>query len=295
MSTAVLDPSVATSYYIDAPKPGLYRDVAFDTYRRWAAANHSTLKHFQKSALHARYAMLNPEPQTEAQAIGHAIHVAILEPERFAKSFDVMPYLGKRQSSIVRAEEDKYRKERPEITFLDVADHKLCLALRDATWAHPAAKEILSSPGVNELSAVWNDRETGVVCKGRQDRFGSWGGWPTLVDLKSTEDASRGAFSRSIHKYGYDQQAACYLDGFDVLSPFEGDRRYVLLAVEKAPPYAIAVYELDQDSIAAGRRKYRAHLEEYARCLESGQWPGLGDGADLISLPSYALKDEEHY
>lgn len=295
MSTATIEPSPsALDYYIDAPAPGLHKDVPPDTYARWSAVRSSLLRKVAQSPLHARYAMLHPdEDTTPAKAFGQALHVAVLEPDRFNTAFGIMPNLGPRQSSKVRAEEDAYRAAHAHVRFISKDDYDLCIAMRDSVWQHPTAKEILSSPGVNELSAVWKDNGTGVLCKGRQDRFGVWADAPTVVDLKSAADGSRQAFSRSISTYGYAEQSAYYLDGFNALAPME--RKYVLLVVEKEAPFCVAVYELDQPSIAVGRRKYRANLETWARCLESGVFYGYGDGCDDIALPAWAQKEEEFY
>lgn len=295
MSTSTVIEPVA-DYFVDAPPPGLYPGLPYDEYARWAAMNHSNLKFFGTTPYHGRYHMVRPDhEETKAQATGHNTHVAVLEPERFAKEYAVMPYMGKRQSSIVRAEEDKFRAAHPETTFLDAPEHELCLKLRDAVWAHPMAKTILSSPGRNEVSAVWTDKVTSLPCKGRQDRVGLLDNWPVVVDFKTAEDAGRREFSKAIGKFGYHEQGAFYIDGFDTLQPFEGDRRYMFIVVEKDPPFAVVVYELDNTALTVGRRNYRAHLDRYAACLESGVWPGYGDGAELITVPAWAAKEEEHY
>lgn len=296
MSTAIIEPSVDVSWFLPAPEPGLYPETPYETYDRWAAARSSLLKDFRQSPLHARYAMLHPgEDATKAKTFGQALHVAVLEPERFAATFLVMPDFGDRRSSKVRLEEIAFRANRPEITFLSQKDYDQAIAMRDAAWAHPTARAILAAPGKNELSAVWKDPVTGVPCKGRQDKFCAWAGYPTLADVKSTVDASRQAFSKAVQNYGYADQAAFYLDGFNALSPFDGDRRYVLIALEKDPPFAVAVYDLDTAAIEVGRRRYRHHIDQYARCLESGVWPGYGDGCEIVSLPAWAMKEEEHY
>lgn len=291
MAVATMAP---TDYWTEAPAPGLYRGTPDEDYRRWSAINSSTLRRFARSALHGRYAMLNPKEASEAQEFGTAVHKAILEPDIFRKAFQPMPYFGKRQSSKVRDEEDAFRAAHPDITFLPEAEFAHCMAIRDAVWAHPTAAEILKAQGANELSAVWKDAETGLPCKGRQDKFCNLGSWPTVMDLKSAEDASKLGFSKSIDKFGYAEQAAFYLDGFHTLAPFpEGERRYVFIVAEKEPPYAVAVYELDPTAIEVGRKRYRANLRTYAGCLEAGTWPGYGDGMDLISLPPWSMKSEE--
>lgn len=292
MNAQAVIPSRNPEWWREAPPPGLHRGVPYDEYARWAAINHSVLRKIKQSPLHARHAMLNPDDSTAAQAFGSALHKAVLEPDLFPKVYAWAPKFDKRTNA-GKEGWAKFQAENPGKEYLTKEEYEKCIAMRDAVWSHPTAAEILRAPGVNELSAVWKDKETETVCKGRQDRFGSWDKYPTVVDLKSTVDASKKAFSRAIENYGYAEQAAMYLDGFETLAPFEGDRRYVLIAAENEPPYAVAVYELDSDAIEVGRKRYRGHLIQYARSLESGVWSGYGDGLDLISLPPWSMKAEE--
>ena len=135
------------------------------------------------------------------------------------------------------------------------------------------------------VSLLWRDAETSLFCKGRPDRLTTLGGWSVVVDLKSTDNAGPRVFERDIYKYSYHQQGGFYLDGCDTLSPRE--RKYVFIVVEKDPPFAVAVYELDPEAIDLGRDEYRAHLAQYARCLETGVWPGYDPGMGIISLPPW--------
>lgn len=294
-SATIIEPAAdLADFYIDAPAPGLHKDVPYEVYERWPAVRSSLLSKLGQSPLHARYAMLHPleGDSTKAKDFGHALHVAVLEPDAFPARYFKAPDVDGRtkdgKAALAAAREANHGKR-----LIKAEEYDQCIAMRDAVWSHPTAKEILASPGVNELSAVWEDSETGLLCKGRQDRFGSWDAWPTVVDLKSTLDASKRSFSKTIETYGYASQAAYYLDGFNALAPFRGgDRRYVLIAAEKDPPYAIAVYELESASIEIGRKRYRAHLTEWARCMEAGRFPAYGDGLDLISLPAWAFKNE---
>lgn len=291
MSAIAVTPAVNPEWWRDPPPAGLHRAVPYEEYSRWAAINHSTLRHFSKSPLHARFAMLHPDDPSDAQALGSALHKAVLEPELFPAAYCWAPKMDKRTNDGKKLWAD-FQSANSGKGILTKEEYEQCIAMRDSVWSHPTAAAILRAPGVNEVSAVWKDKETGVTCKGRQDRFGSWDKWPTVTDLKSTRDASKRAFSRAMDTYGYAEQAAMYLDGFDALSPFQGDRRYVLIAAENEPPYAVAVYELDIDTIEHGRKRYRSHLRQYASCLESGVWTGYGDGMDLISLPAWSLKEE---
>lgn len=268
--------------------PGLHRGMSYDEYARIEAARHSFLCYFERTPAHARERMLNPRPETDFQAIGHAEHVAILEPARFELEFAAQPYMGDRRSSKVRADEDKFRADHPGITFLTVDEFDLCLRMRDAVWAHPTASEILRGKGHNEVTAVWDERETGIRCKARLDRLTKLGDWSVIADVKTSRDASPRRFSRDVLKYGYAHQGAMYLDGVDTLAP--RPRKFVLIVVEKERPYCVAAYEMEQDALDLAADQYRKHLRTYADCLATGRWPGFDDGLGYISLPSWAFK-----
>lgn len=268
--------------------PGLHKGMSYDDYARIDAVRHTILRHFNRTAAHAREAIVNPKPQTEAQALGHATHVAVLEPERFAVEFAPQPYLGDRKSSKVRAEEDLYRAAHPDVTFMPPEEHALCLKLRDAVWAHPTASELLRGKGFNEVSAVWTDPETGLLCKGRIDRLTTLGEASVIVDLKTTKNASRYSFGKDIHSFHYHQQAGLYLAGLEEVAPYP--RKFMFIAIEKEPPYCPAVYELEEDAIELGRDEYHKHLRMYAECVATGVWPGYSPGADYVSLPPWAFR-----
>ena len=115
-----------------------------------------------------------------------------------------------------------------------------------------------------------------------------------IVDLKSTEDASAAGFSRSCANYRYHVQAAYYLDIANAVM----DRRFtafVFIAVEKSPPYQVAVYHADYEMIMAGRMEYRRLVDLYHECRVFDHWPGLNDGRiEAISLPRLATRNNDN-
>ena len=107
-------------------------------------------------------------------------------------------------------------------------------------------------------------------------RVVEYAGWTWIVDLKSTAyDAGLRGVGRAVESYGYYLQSAFYLDGLAALAPRE--RRFAFVVVEKAPPYAIAVYEPDTVLDELGREEYRRHLLTWKQCMRSGVWPGYPD------------------
>lgn len=165
--------------------------------------------------------------------------------------------------------------------------------MRDAVMDHPVAGKLLSyGSGVAELSAYWIDPDTGALCRCRPD---FWRHDGILVDLKTTEDASPEEFARSIAKWRYHVQHPFYVDGCNhAIRQGKTDhkpiRAFVFVAVEKKPPYAVAVYALDPESVEIGRIEAARNLADFSRCQASGEWPGFSNKIESIGLPGWALR-----
>ena len=108
--------------------------------------------------------------------------------------------------------------------------------------------------GKKEVAMVWEDSLSSVRCKGKVDILNG----NTIVDIKTTQDASFEAFRRSAYKYGYNRQAAFYLDGF-------GAKEFVFIVIEKKAPYNIGVYHCSDDFIESGRDEYSSLLMDYKK------------------------------
>src|SRR5688572_19307301 len=164
-------------------KPGLYERVPRAVYESWDAVNHSKLKLFDEPPAKARYLMAHPPEPTEALDLGDATHAAVLEPPRFEADFIAAPAIERRSKQGKTAWKAFMEANRSRIV-LPADDYTMCLAMRDAVWADESeVKAILSAPGRNELSFVWRDLETQLLCKGRCDRLVRWNGWTVVPDV----------------------------------------------------------------------------------------------------------------
>lgn len=269
------------------PEPGVYAGIPYSEYETWDGINGSALKWFSRSAAHARqYRVKPPEPSDEMQ-LGSAGHVCILEPERFPQVY-VRGIKVDRRFKVGKAAWAAFERDSRDRIVLAPEEYDVCLALKEAVWSHPTAADILRGPGGNELSAFWLDLETGKHCRARMDAIRSFYGWTFIVDLKTAADASPDGFSRASARLRYADQAAMYLDGLNALEA--RPRRFVHIVVETEAPFAVAVYELDDEAIEEGRRSYRAHLRQYAECLKTQTWGGYGDGILPLSLPRWSFK-----
>lgn len=262
-------------------------------YHRWPGVNFSKLKLFERSPAHAREEMLHPKEPTDAQALGTAVHAAVLEPDKFADEYVTGPECG-RKSKIDRDTWAAFEAANPHALILGADDAEVCRGVSAAVWAHPVMRELLASKGANELSVVWDDAATGLRCKARIDRFGVVGGWSVLADLKTAgdglTDASQVGFSKACARYLYHVQAAHYLAGMSALHG-ERERKFWHLACEKSAPFACAVYELSDGALAQGEQQRQRWLHRFAECEQTGAWPGYPTQIQPLELPRWAQEE----
>jgi PDDEXK-like domain of unknown function (DUF3799) len=119
------------------------------------------------------------------------------------------------------------------------------------------------------------------------------------VDIKTVpaEGAAKDEFSKKLFDMGYFTQAAYYLDGwndleFEPYRPADWERKetFVFIVVEKAPPYAVAVYQTSPQAIEAGRRVNHERLGALMESQASGIWPGYLGTPQLIDIPPFAYR-----
>jgi exodeoxyribonuclease VIII len=263
-------------------------NLSRDKYEIIEAVNYSVLKHFDKSAAHAREEILHPKEPTKAMEIGNAIHLAILEPDRFRSEYVLAPQVDRRTKE-GKAEWARFEAENPGKSYLKPDEWQNCLDMIQAIKENEVASEVLYNKGANEISVVWEDAETGLICKGRLDRFTQYKGWSVVIDIKTTTSAVEAIFASQTAKMNYHLQAAFYLDGLNTVSQSESERRYLILAIEKERPFGVRLFELDNEAIEEGRYKYRSFLKMYKQCIETNIWPGYPAEIKSLSLPKWAI------
>jgi exodeoxyribonuclease VIII len=214
------------------------------------------------------HAMIKTE-QTPAMAFGSAFHARILEPEIFEKQYTTLP-----EGVTLRHKEGKQIQANAAakgIQVLPQEDASAINSMRESLMANRTTRNLLTkSPGINEQAAFWTEPATGVLCKCKPDRrlFDK----PYLIDLKTCTSATPKEFGRDVFRFGYYISAAFYLRGLSYLT---GDRwrTFVLIAVEKTPPYGVRVFPMSDMWIMMGEEMVQQGLMTYAQCLNTGHWP----------------------
>lgn len=265
------------------PEPGIYYDVSAEDYFSWNCFHKSWVSATLKSPKHLKLKM-EEDKKTEPMIIGSLVDALVLDaPER--DNFEILPdtYINAkdkempftmRSNSCKKMHQDIIDKGMMPITN---EQFKKAQTIRDGIFENPVAAEWIKSMK-KQVAIVWDDPETGIRCKARLD--GQMQGF--IADLKTSRDASPFSFARDAARLGYHTQAGMYIDGWKQLNP-GANPKWNFIVVENEAPYCCAVYELDEESIDAGRIRYRMALAKYEDYMESD--PGLTRGYSIFVEP----------
>lgn len=263
-------------------------NMPFEDYLNAEGVSASTLSGYARSAMHGRYWELNPSGSTKSQQFGTLIHAMLLEPAKFESQYVLLSESPRRGSKewkeleeahpgkiLIKAVEDG----EPQAELLD--------ALRDKWNSNPDIQKIMEGAHT-EVSCFWVDHEYREKCKARPDVWTE--SLRILADLKSTQNASYGAFQYQIKELGYFRKAAWYMDCMAALGHKIDE--FVFIAIETKLPCAVACYCLDPMSIELGRKEMRELLKLYRTCKIIQEWPGYPSLTD-IGLAPWAKKELE--
>lgn len=297
LGRSTFDPQ--TTIEIMTPKPGIYDAVPFDEYAQWDAVSNSRLSRATRSPAHFNTPFGEP---TAAMRLGSFVHCGVLEtPLEIARRYVFMPDYsahpdnmtksGERSFSsattFVKTMEDAFRKLHHDKTIVGEEHFNKLVGISKAINQNDIAKQLLRD-GRSEVSIVWVDELSGLLCKMRADWIAINRERSIVLDLKTSLDAL--AFDKSIARFGYHRQAAFYRRG--VRAACGVDATPWLLAVETVEPFGNRVAPVDADAIAAGNSELDRLLATVAECKSSGDWPGYWN-PERWSLPAWYGRSEE--
>jgi hypothetical protein len=216
--------------------------MSFDEYSRHSAVNFSSLKWMAVSPLHYRYWLAHKLPDTPSMELGRAVHMAVLEPQRFMHF------------------EDAPRKRTRRIS-----DAPTMWQVADIIAGHVASNKEAASLlryAETERSVLWE--MDGIKCKARVDAIKHG----RVIELKTTRSIV--GFRNAVRRYHYDAQLAWYCDaiGFDMAA---------IIVAETQPPYDVATCEVPRAMLARGRETYRGWWSQLVQCMRTDSWPGVGE------------------
>lgn len=264
-------------------KPGLY-DLSIEDYHRGPGLSRSGLMEFKRSPYHYWYKYLNPdykaEPVTQAQIVGNALHTYVLEPDEFEKRYFVIPEFNK----VTKEGKGRWQKIKSELgkkETLTANQYQTLQHMAASLKKNKLAMQLIEKAQI-EQSLYWTDPDTSILCKCRPDILRS----NLVCDLKTAQNGSPRSFQYAAFDYGYYIQAAMVREAIKQLKQ-KLIKDFLFLVIEKARPYAVSIYQLDEASLDKGYQEFKTLLARYQHCLETNDWPAYT--IQEISLPRYVF------
>lgn len=268
-------------------EPGVHLDMDEAEYHAHPALSYSTGKHLLRSPQHYLHALENREESTTFDE-GHVIHTLVLGS---GAEIVEIPYDSYRSNAAKEMRDEAYADGKTPIkAHLMEPLQRAAEAVRE----HPTALAWLEAKGDVEVPLFATDPETGIEIRGKLDKLARLRRRAIPVDLKTMADARAFKVFQAIRDQDYDLQSAMY-QLLIKLALGETPGPGVLIAVEKEPPFGVAVYQLShEDLIASGELKLRTMLRR-AKALRDNPsaWPGYPLGTQVLTPSAYYLQDLE--
>jgi len=310
----------------EAPAPGIHFDVPEAEYRAWDAFHYSAVSSLLRSALHWKHESEHPS-DTDQMRLGSLIDAMLFTPSAVDDLYVMRPdtYVsevthGRGSAKVTESVTKPWTMNSNTCkaiwaqlcesgrTVVSSNESDTAKQVVAAVRAHPIAADWLER-GLKQVPVAWRDgtadngEETGCPCKGLLDLVVSDGTSPVdtqydmvVADLKTTNNADRGPFRRTMTNFGWHVQGGLYQDGYARATGRGGVTGlylpYYIIAAETEPPYGVAVYPVGPDSLATGLRRARQAMAVWQAMRQTGEYPGYAVIQEEIDVLPYALDRE---
>jgi len=219
---------------------------------------------------------------TPAMVFGTIFHTAVLEPEKLVIAPDV-----NLRTNAGKAEMAAFRDGiKPGQVVATQGQADIASAMRNSIMHHRFAAALLEAPGDIELSVTFNEPTYGIPCKIRPDKINHDD--LIIIDLKSTVDASEEKFAKAIYNFGYDISGTFYNLG--AMQAFKKNYEFIIIAVEKDPPFGVNVFRLTEKHFEIGYGKIDSILDQLHRCIDTDNWPCYPQKILNPEIPAWEFK-----
>lgn len=253
-----------------------------DPYFKQPGTNWSLLKLIDDSPLAYRHAMENPRADSATLATGRLVHTLVFEPAKFGDEYAVWEG-GDRRGNAWK----EFEASNADRTIFKPNEIAECQAMASAVRRHPlVAPYLAAKDGTFEQVISFTDPTTAIPCKAKVD-------WiipsaRVLIDLKTCRSIERRRFAADVARYHYYGQLAHYSAACTHGLGWTPQKR-ILIAVEKAAPYDVAVYVLDEAACEVGDEKQQELLAKLKECRDADSWPGRYTEEQQMELPGWVF------
>lgn len=195
------------------PKPGIYRNIPAEQYHALTAVSSSKLKSYRNLPATCN----DPFVGSWETTLGSASHAYSIEgPDVFHAQYVVAPefeapasFSGQKYKATKEYKDRvaEFQAKNAGREILDAEQGAAVMGLDKSLREHPASRRFMETDSIGELSVLWFDEGTGLLCKARID----WYIDEIPTDYKTTAQIDR--FYSQILNLNYDVQGGHYSAG----------------------------------------------------------------------------------
>ena len=267
----------AEQYHADpCPEPSLSASIATIISKRTAR---------QAWFAHPRLNKNARQKDTSYFDFGRAMHAAVLEPE---KKLIAVVEADDWRSAAARAQKEAIQASGKTPMLSKQYDQVQLMAALTREFMRSTKIGPHFFGGQKEASLIaYND----CWLRGRVDCISH--DRASIFDYQTVLNAHPDEFvNYTVPKYGYDIQAAMYLE-LNKLTGFKGHCTYYWILQEKEEPYCCALIEASESIIECGRKKLMLAKNQWMRCMADNDWPGYGSEPYCLDAPSWEIANLE--
>ena len=234
-----------------------------------------------------------PPKESDAFAMGHAVHCLALEPEKMDERFVVTPKIDRRTKE-GKLQAIIFERDNEGKIVLTLEEYQDAIACVQALNNHAEFATIMAQPRRVEVPSEFD--LFGHRFKAKPDCIVD--SMKLIVDIKTTDDASPHKWQWSAVDYGYHRQAYIYQQAVQLET--NEWYRFIFAVVEKPKPSTrgipptVALYELDSDTVRMGLEDSAGLVLQYESRLETNNWQQYySSGIVPLRLPKRRVYSEE--
>lgn len=268
---------------IECPKPGIYHGIPAHEYHAWPAISSTFIKGYAALPSTAR----TPYVPGDDANVGSGIHAFTLQGEKgLQEECVILSPECEGSSKAAKAAREQVAADNPHKALLPhrygpgAADTKPLImdvlkGVDESFRNHPKTGPILAA-AQTEVSLVWTDDETGLLCKSRMDVWDNGVIW----DVKKCRSIE--GFKWQLRDLFYELQAGWYFNGAVAcgLDPVA----FGFLPCEAFAPYRVGCGYLDPEKLTAARYECKRLLGLIKESTLTDNWPNYRIPAHIFHL-----------
>lgn len=152
---------------------------------------------------------------------------------------------------------------------------------------HRFAKALLYASDVEwSVRYAWSDGDLDLKCEIDILRAETC----AVVDVKTAKDIAPKRFAQAVVDFGYDVQAAHYLDA--VAREHSGEVfRYYWVVIRNSAPFDVAVYQMSNEVLGYGQERLEEYKTWFRHCRDSDVWRSPGHNEiETLHLPPWIAR-----